>query len=691
MGRPSTAALAERYGIDNGRFVEKKWRCLTCEKWGCEEHEDQPNLGTYKATHVIDDLGELRDVVDEYLEHDSYAYDLETDSLATVSNNVLWVSMATLGRTDVIACGHPVGEILYPERKYKVGYLDRNDLTTRGKPRKKWSGIQSVPPVFSKPPKQLRVRDVMDTLEPLLFSDRLKIGHNLKFDLQSVMKYFGGEAPPPPYADTMIMAHLVNSNRLVDLKALTKATFQHEYEKSAKGGILDKPFSEIATYAGLDAKYTWLLWKYGHKALEKYGLEKVWALEMDVLEALVDMEMAGANIDRVGIKRLEKALAEELVEIEKRIFNELGRVVNLDSTPEKQKIVYEERGHRPFAYTDGCKKIHRQDPNAHKKGVCKPSTKAEVLEAYAGTDSVVAGMLEYAETKKLHSTYAVGLLDWLTDEGRIHANFKQHGTKTGRFSCSEPNLQNIPRRGEKAKLIRSLFVAPPGYAMVVADYAALELRILAHYSGEPTLLRVFEEDGDPHAATASLIFGYPVGEDDEERDVGKTVNFAIPYGAGPAGVAAQAGTSVKRAKEILNLHERTQPRVYRFIDKVVKTARARKPQPYVRTITGRRRYLPELWSQDRSQRSGAERRAVNTIIQGTGGDIIKMAMVKAYRELPEDMQMILSVHDELAILVPEDRAAEGCAELQRIMESVDILRVPLKAEAKAGASWAEAK
>lgn len=689
MGRPSTAALAEKYGIDNGQFVEKKFKCLVCERFGCEEHELRPDAGTKRATHVIADLGELRDVVEEYLEQPAYAYDLETDSLRTVSNNVLWVSMATTGRTDVIACGHPVGEMLYPARKYKVGYLDQNDITSRGKPRKKWSGIQTIPPVFTDPPRQLRVRDVMDTIEPLLFSDQLKIGHNLKFDLQSVMKYFGGEAPPPPYADTMIGAFLINSDRVVDLKGLTKKTFAHEYEKSAKGGILDKPFSEIATYAGQDSKWTWLLWQYIEPALKKYGLEKVWRLEMDVLESLVYMETAGAFIDRVGIQRLEKALAKDLTETEKKIFRELGRVVNLDSTPEKQRIVYQERGHKPFAFTKGCKNIHPHDDRAHTDR-CQPSTKAEVLEAFAGTDPVVANMLEYAETKKLHSTYAVGLIDLLTPEGRLHANFKQHGTKTGRFSCSEPNLQNIPRRGEKAKKIRRLFVAPPGHQLVVADYAALELRILAHYSGEPTLLKVFEEDGDPHGATASLIFGFEVGEDDPERDIGKTVNFAIPFGAGPATVGAQAGVSVKRAKEILAMHQRTQPKVYDFIDKVISTARKRKP-PYVKTITGRRRYLPTMWSRDSGLRRSAERQAVNTIIQGTGGDIIKMAMVKAHRELPDDMQMLLSVHDELMISVPDERVDEGIHELQRIMESIDVLRVPLKAEAKPGRNWAEAK
>ncbi len=689
MGRPSTAALAERYGIDNGKFVEKKFKCLVCERFGCEEHEVRPDAGRKKFTHVINDLGELRDVVDEYLEQPAFAYDLETDSLAAVTNNVLWVSLATTGRTDVIACGHPVGEMIYPARKYKVGYLDNNDITTRGKGRKKWSGIQTIPPVFTDAPPQLRVRDVMDALEPLLFSDALKIGHNLKFDLQSVMKYFDGVAPPPPYADTMIGSFLINSDRLVDLKLLTKNTFGHEYEKSAKGGILDKPFSEIAAYAGQDSKWTWLLWQYVEPALKKYGLEKVWALEMDVLEALVYMETEGAFIDRVGIKRLEKALGQDLVETEKKIYRELGRVVNLDSTPEKQKIVYEERGHKPFAFTKGCQKIHPHDDRAHTDR-CQPSTKAEVLEAFAGADPLIANMLEYADTKKLHSTYAVGLSGWLTPEGRLHANFKQHGTKTGRFSCSEPNLQNIPRRGEKAQLIRSLFVAPPGHRLIVADYAALELRILAHYSGEPTLLKVFEEDGDPHAATASLIFGFDVGEDDPERDVGKTVNFAIPFGAGPATVAAQAGTTVKRAKEILEMHQRTQPHVYRFINKVIKTARKRKP-PYVKTITGRRRYLPALWSSDIGKKRSAERQAVNTIIQGTGGDIIKMAMVKAHRELPGDMKMLLSVHDELMIVCPNERVEVGIRSLQDIMESIDILRVPMKAEAKAGSTWSEAK
>jgi DNA polymerase-1 len=290
-------------------------------------------------------------------------------------------------------------------------------------------------------------------------------------------------------------------------------------------------------------------------------------------------------------------------------------------------------------------------------------------------------------------------------DGRIHADFVQYGTVTGRFSCREPNLQNIPRPDtELGKKIRGLFVAPPGYKLVVADYGQIELVVLAHFIGRGDLYKGFHNGVDPHSATAAALMGVDpqefmrrVKEGDRTcidfRQVAKGINFAVVYGAGPDKVASMAGITVKEAKRFMEMHQKMFPEIYRFKEEVIRVCRSRRP-PHIRTLLGRKRRLPLILSQNNGLRMGAERQAVNSLIQGSAADLIKLAMIRLNAALPDEMRLILSVHDELVTLCPEDRAEE-CAGLVReamLGEGIQkLLRVPLSSDVKIVDRWSEAK
>lgn len=651
-------------------------------------------------------LEHLEEVVDYYRGVDEFVFDVETVGERRGNpqvNRVSWLGLAHAGRADVIPLRHPLGELITPAYSEKEPWWDENDLTKRGKPRKKWRTVR-YPAVFSPAPEQLWPGQVFDALEPVFFSPARKIGQGVKFDLESVAKYFDGRVPPPPYGDTLVLAHLLNSSLRYGLKDMVKRLYDHEYDKEniakpdkdGKNGIEIHPFSKAARYTALDVRYTWLLWNAFLPLITEKKLDKVLRLEQDVLEVLLDMEMYGVPIDVEAMEKLGVILRKRLVTIEKNIFRAAGEVFDLDSTPQKRKFVYETRGHKPFAWTAGGKEGKNK----------QPSTKAAVLEVFSHEDPIVADLLDYATVKKLYSTYVGdvsedgdyegGLLQHLV-EGRVHADFVQYGADTGRFSCRSPNLQNIPKRAkdENSKAIRKMFIADPGCSLVVADYSQIEYRVLAHFSGDPTLTKAFIEGYDPHAATMALLLDKPLEKvTEEERDAGKTTNFAEIYGAGPGTIAAHAGVSIQRAKWIKAEYRKRFPRVQKWKWAEIDRAKSRRP-PHVRTLSGRIRYLPALFAKDDGARHAAERQCINTRVQGTAADLIKIAMVQLHHELQElydgAAHIILQVHDELGVMCPDEIAEDVRETVQTVMESIDILNVPLEADANIGKTWAEAK
>lgn len=331
------------------------------------------------------------------------------------------------------------------------------------------------------------------------------------------------------------------------------------------------------------------------------------------------------------------------------------------------------------------------------------STAHEALEPHKG-NKVVDLYAEYQTLKKLKGTYVDGYRGTPDKpghllSGRIHANFKPHGARTGRFSSSDPNLQNVPRPGtEWSTRVRALFRAPVGFKLLVADYAQIELRVLAHFLGMGALFEGFLAGVDAHTATAALLFGVDWADVTETmRQVAKGVNFAVVFGAGPDTVAAMAHVSVKQAREFMRIHQRMFPEIYRYKEHVIRVCR-QMPEPYVETIIGRVRRLPEIRYRDPQVRALAERQAINSRVQGSAGDLIKLSMMRFHRSMPKNLGpesgLVLTVHDELVVQWPEDRVDEGVQLLHEAMCGAEIqkmLSVPLIADAKIVDTWAQAK
>ncbi|MEV6310016.1 DNA polymerase [Streptomyces sp. NPDC051840] len=616
---------------------------------------------------------QLHDTVAYFEAQDAFAFDVETVGEhrgVPAVNEITWLSLATKGACAVIPLGHPNGERLSKATRRK------NKATGEWEP---------VPARFTDPPKQLRPSQTFAALENLFFSDRTKIAHNAPFDLLSVAKYFPGRGfPPPPYGDTIVAAWMLDENRLLGLKSLDRERYGLDYDHDNTGKCVEKhPFSQVQEYAYLDGRSTWLLWQDMRPRLTAEGLDDMWALEMDVLHCLLHMGQ-GVPVDTTALAELRTRLRAEMEHAEAEVYRAAGRVFNLGSVPQKQKILYEEQGLKPRKRT--------------KTGA--PSTDAEALAPYKGRNKVVSALLDYQEVSKILSTYVEGYLG--TDEkptqifnGRIYPMLRQYGTVTGRFSCSAPNVQNWPRPDTVwGKAIRDLVDPLPGFKLLVADYAQIEQRILAHFAGAGALWQGFHDGIDAHTATAAAVFGVaPEDVTKQMRQVAKAIAFAINYGAGPQKVADMSHTTLRRAKQILATHEKQFPEVYRYKAKLLRTVRSRRPQPYLRTLLGRKRRLPDLLSHDSGRRAKAERQLVNSHIQGSNADMTKLAMVRLNRNRLPGMQILLSVHDEIAAMCPADIAEEGSRVLHDAMAGpeMQLLSVPVTTDVKICDRWSEAK
>lgn len=624
---------------------------------------------------LITDVRQLEDTVARFRAHDSFAFDVETTGTYRAVphvNEVVWISLATQGECAVIPMGHPNGNTLL-----------RKATRRKNKRTGEW---EHIPFQYDEPPAQLRPSVVFDALEELLFSERTKIAHNAPFDLLSVAKYYKGKYPPPPYGDTIVGAWMLNENRPLGLKPLDKERWGLVYDTEDVGKCIEKhPFGVVGDYAYMDAKTTWLQWRHIRPALTAEGLEDMWALEMDVLHCLLHMG-AGVPVDIAALKRLRSTLRERMTDCEAGVYKAAGKVFNIGSTPQKQKILYEEQGLRPRKLT--------------RKGA--PSTDAEALAPYAGRNAVVDAILAYQDVSKLLSTYVEGYLGNPEEgkptqifDGRIFPSLKQYGTVTGRFSCSAPNVQNWPRaETEWGKAIRDLVDPIPGFVLLVADYAQIEQRILAHFAGKGALWQGFHDGVDAHTATAAAVFGVaPEDVTKQMRQVAKAIAFAINYGAGPQKVADMSHTTLRRAKQILAEHERKFPEVYAYKRKLLRTVRSRRPVPYLRTLLGRKRRLPDLLSYDHGLRAKAERQVVNSHIQGSNADITKLALVRLHKNLRPGMQILLTVHDEIAVMCPQGIAEEGARVLHDAMAGPDmqLLSVPVTTDVKICNRWSEAK
>lgn len=526
----------------------------------------------------------------------------------------------------------------------------------------------------------------------LFMSDHVKIAQNAAYDLTVMSRWFDKRVPGPIH-DTLVMRWLVDENAQgkMGLKDQVASVYGIRYDTKGTGkDIAQFPAPHVADYSRADALYTWLLHAHWHEILHRQSLTPIMGLEHDLIPVLRDMRLEGAPIDVEHLRQLRETFSQRCDVIEKKAHQIAGKEFNLRSPKQKAALLYSPQ-----------KKGGRGLKIAKFTRTGQPSTDADALAVHA-SDPLVSVLIDYAEASKILTTYIDGYLGTAKKasaihEGRIHADFRSWGTKTGRFSCAAPNLQQIPRPdSEDGKLIRGLFIAPAGFKLVVADWGQAEMVILAHYAGPGPLQTAFHSGIDPHTMTAALIFGRkPEEVSKAERQCAKAVNFAIAYGAGPSRVANMAHISLTQAGKVLAKHRREFPEVYRFRDDLLHKARTRRP-PFIKTLLGRKRRLPELHASDKGIRALAERRCVNSLIQGSQADLMKLAMIRAHQRLSDidGAALILTVHDELVALCPDTHVAATEEAIRDAMLGDGIqqhLTVPIGADIKAVDRWADAK
>ncbi len=412
------------------------------------------------------------------------------------------------------------------------------------------------------------------------------------------------------------------------------------------------------------------------KQLKKTGMLSLFTeIEMPLVFTLYDMEQRGVVVERQALKEYGSKLGQRIEELEKEIYIMAGEEFNINS-PKQLGVILFEKMNMPYG----------------KKTKTGYSTSAEVLEKLRFEDPIIESILEYRQLTKLKSTYADGLDVFIEEDGRIHTNFNQTITATGRLSSTEPNLQNIPIRMELGRQIRKVFVPEPGYVFLDADYSQIELRVLAHMSEDEKLIEAYKENADIHQTTASLVFHTPYEEVTElQRRNAKAVNFGIVYGISGFGLSRDLKISKKQAEEYIKDYFATYPRVKSFMDELVEQG---KKKGYVSSMFGRRRPIPELQAKNFMQRQFGERIAMNSPIQGTAADIIKIAMIRVNETLKKGnykSRLILQIHDELLIETHESEIESVTEILEREMVNACELAVPLIAEVKQGKNWYEAK
>jgi DNA polymerase I len=522
---------------------------------------------------------------------------------------------------------------------------------------------------------------VLRVLKPFLEDTGIsKIGHNLKYDLTVLGREGIGVAGK--LFDTMIAAYLLNPNKSshnldeVSFEYLSrrKKSFPEVLKKRAT--FADVPIDEASTYAAEDAALSYELKAVLFEKLVAAGLERVYfEIEMPLINVLIDMEKTGIGIDASLLKKMSGEIEVEIESVQKRIFFLAGEEFNINSPKQLGRVLFQSLGLSPSKRT--------------KTGY---STSVDVLEELSEFHELPREVLHFRSLTKLRTTYLDVLPALINpNTGRLHTSFNQTITATGRLSSSDPNLQNIPIRGEWGKRIREAFIAGEGAILLSSDYSQVELRILAHISGDRGLIDAFAEGLDIHSRTAAELYGVPVGQvTSEMRRTAKTVNFGVLYGISPFGLSEALGIGREEAKQYIARYFNRHPGVREYIDKTIVEATEK---GYVTTLLGRKRPIPELHSTNRNTRQQGERLAVNSPIQGTAADIIKLAMINIWNRFRRESlqsKMILQVHDELLIELPRGELDAVTEIVRDEMEGAFALAVPLKVGIGHGKNWAEA-
>lgn len=530
-------------------------------------------------------------------------------------------------------------------------------------------------------PEQIDKVEALKLLARFLEDENIaKSGHNLKYDI--AMLRSEGINVKGRLFDTMLASYLINPNR--QSHSLEETGFEYmAYRKKSFQEVLAKrkifsevPVEEAAPYAAEDAALAFELKEMLFEKLREEDMLRIYTgIEEPLLNVLVDVEDAGFKVDVDKLNDMSKELSIELGAIQSRIYFIAGEEFNINSPKQLSRLLFHTLGLKPGKKT--------------KTGF---STDVGVLEELALSHELPAEILNYRSLSKLKSTYTEALPLMVNSKtGRIHTSFNQTVTSTGRLSSSEPNLQNIPIRGEWGKRIRGAFIAEEGHLILSADYSNIELRVLAHLSGDTGLIEAFRGNVDVHARTASEIFGVEINMvTPDMRRIAKTVNFGVIYGISPYGLSEALNISRDQAKRYIEGYFERHPGVKTYIEQTLKDARQK---GYVSTMLGRKRAVPELRGNDANTRSFGERLAVNSPVQGTAADIIKLAMINIWNTLKSESlrtRTILQVHDELVFEAPEGELNTVKDMIKEKMEGAVVLAVPLRVELGYGRTWAEA-
>ncbi len=524
----------------------------------------------------------------------------------------------------------------------------------------------------------------IEALRPVLEDPGVvKVGQNLKYDMV-VLRGAGVKLAGLGF-DTMVASYLLDAGeRNHNLDELAARYLNHTTTKISQligsgkqqRRMDEVPVSQIAHYAAEDADVTWRLRAPLARRLSEDQLESLFtSLEVPLVAVLSELEFNGIRIDTALLATLSQRFGEQLARLEAEIYELAGHPFNIGSPKQLQKVLFEE-----------------QKLPVLKKTKTGGSTDAEVLEELARLHPLPAKIMEFRQYAKLKSTYVDALPLMVHPEtGRVHTAFNQVVAATGRLSSSDPNLQNIPIRSESGRAIRGAFLpGPAGWQLLAADYSQIELRVLAHYSGDQALGAAFSRDEDIHARVASQVYGVPLSEvTGDMRRGAKAVNFGVIYGQSPFGLAKSLNIDQADAARFINAYFDQYPGVENFLESVLADCAK---NGYVSTILGRRRAIRGVRVGAGRQRNLPERTAINTVIQGSAADLIKLAMINIHRRLQSAglaARMVLQIHDELVFEVPPDEV-ESLAELVREeMIGAVPLRVPLKVDVKTGMNWAD--
>jgi DNA polymerase-1 len=530
-------------------------------------------------------------------------------------------------------------------------------------------------------PQQLPLTQVTAGLKTILENTGIgKIAYNGKH-VMAVLAGYGLKLENLNF-DPMLAAYLLGEKSL-GLKALafnklgiemsTPAELSGVGKKQSSLSLLE--VNQIADYFCASVDIVWSLKESLEAELRKQGLWQLFTeVEMALIPVLVAMERDGILLDTDLLRAMSMEQGQQLLKLEREIYSSVGHQFNINSPQQLGKVLFGE--------------LKLPQSRRTKTGY---STEASVMEALRGTHPVIELILKYRQLSKLKSTYVDALPALINhNTGRVHTSFNQTGTATGRLSSSDPNLQNIPIRGETGSKIRKAIIAPPGAYLLSADYSQIDLRVLAHLSRDPGLIAAFAQDEDIHAMTASKIFGIPADEvTPDMRRNAKTVNFGVVYGMSDYGLEQVTNLSREEASQFIALYFEKYPGVKEYLEATKEQARK---LGYVQTVMGRRRFLPEINSSNRMVREAAERMAINAPVQGSSADIIKIAMINLHREMEKrnlKSKMLLQIHDELLFEVPEKEVEEMKSLVSELMPGAVELSVPVKIDIKLGRNWGE--